>query len=94
MNLIERLTWIENRHATLGESNIVKDIETGFICVGQNWNGENVTEIQKKVHEFYGFKPNDDLYWNSQYTKNVNDETQKSYKASHNKFIKDTKIPD
>jgi multimeric flavodoxin WrbA len=93
-NLIERLTWIENRHATLGESNIVKNIETGFICVGQNWNGGNVTEIQKDVHRFYGFKPNDNLYWNWQYTKNVNDEAQKSYKDSHGKFIKDTKIPD
>jgi multimeric flavodoxin WrbA len=91
-NLIERLTWIENRHATLGESNLVKDIETGFICVGQNWNGENVTETQMKVHEFYGFKPNKNLYWNWQYTKNVNDETQKSYKKSHKKFIEDTKI--
>jgi multimeric flavodoxin WrbA len=93
-NLIERLTWIENRHATLGESNLVKDIETGFICVGQNWNGENVTETQMKVHEFYGFKPNKNLYWNWQYTKNVNDETQKSYKKSHKKFIEDTKIPE
>ena len=91
-NLIERLTWIENRHNTLGESNLVKDIETGFICVGQNWNGEVVSETQKKVHEFYGFKPNNDLYWNWQYTKNVNDETQKSYKNSYTKFIKDTKI--
>jgi hypothetical protein len=27
-NLIERLSWIENRHTTLGESNIVKDIDT------------------------------------------------------------------
>ena len=93
-NLIERLNWIENRHTTLGESNIVKDIETGFICVGQNWNGENVTETQKEVHRFYGFKPNDELYWNWQYTKNANDETQKSYKASHNKFLKDMKIED
>lgn len=93
-NLIERLNWIENRHTTLGESNIVKDIETGFICVGQNWNGENVTETQKAVHKFYGFKPNDKLYWNWQYTKNANDETQKSYKASHDKFLKDTHITD
>jgi hypothetical protein len=93
-NLIERLTWIENRHETLGESNLVKDIETGFICVGQNWNGENVTETQMKVHEFYGFKPNKNLYWNWQYTKNVYDEAQSSYKKSHKKFIKDTKIPE
>jgi multimeric flavodoxin WrbA len=92
--LIERLTWIENRHTTLGESNLIKDIQSGFICVGQNWNGEVVSETQKDVHKFYGFKPNNDLYWNWQYTKNVNDETQKSYKASHKKFIQDTKIPD
>lgn len=92
-NLIERLTWIESRYTTLKESNIVKNIETGFICVGQNWNGEAVSELQKKIHEFYGFKPNNNLYWNWQYTKNVNDETQKSYQNSHNKFIKDTKLP-
>ena len=86
-NLIERLTWIENRHSTLGESNIVKDIESGFICVGQNWNGEEVTEIQKEVHKFYGFDVNDNLYWNWQYTKNKNDESNSSYKKSHKKFI-------
>ena len=93
-NLIERLTWIENRHNTLGEDNIIEGIESGFICVGQNWNGENVTETQKKVHEFYGFKTNDDLYWNWQYTKDTTDETQESYKKSHSKFIKDTKLKD
>ena len=92
-NLIERLTWIENRHTTLGETNIVKDIESGFICVGQNWNGENVTEIQKQVHKFYGFKTNDGLYWNWQFSKNANDETETSYKKSHNKFVKDMKLP-
>ena len=91
-NLIERLTWIENRHNTLGEKNIVEDIESGFICVGQNWNGENVTEVQKKVHEFYGFKVNDELYWNWQYTKKVEDESQLSYKKSHDKFMKDMKL--
>lgn len=92
-NLIERLTWIENRFSTLGESNVVENIETGFICVGQNWNGDVVNETQKKVHAFYGFKPNDELYWNWQYTKDVNDETQKSYKNTYKKFIKDTKLP-
>jgi multimeric flavodoxin WrbA len=91
-NLIERLTWIENRFATLGESNLVENIETGFICVGQNWNGEVVSETQKKVHEFYGFKPNNDLYWNWQYTTDVYDESEESYKKAYPKFIKDTKI--
>lgn len=92
--LIERLTWIENRHATLGEKNIVEGIETGYICVGQNWNGEMVNDIQKDVHKFFGFTPNDDLYWNWQYTKDVKDETQSSYKKSHDKFIKDMKLGD
>lgn len=91
-NLIERLNWIENRHTTLGESNIVKNIETGFICVGQNWNGENVTELQKEVHRFYGFKPNDSLYWNWQFTKDATDESQKSYEKSHDKFMSDMKL--
>jgi len=91
-NLIERLTWIENRFATYGESNLVENIETGFICVGQNWNGEVVSETQKKVHEFYGFKPNNDLYWNWQYTTDVYDESEESYKKAYPKFIKDTKI--
>lgn len=91
-NLIERLTWLENRHTALGETNLLKNIESGFICVGQNWNGENVSEVQKKVHQFYGFKPNDDFYWNWQYTTNTNDETLSSYKKTYDKFIKDTKL--
>jgi hypothetical protein len=62
--------------------------------VGQNWNGEVVTKTQKEVHEFYGFKPNDSLYWNWQYTKDENDETKKSYEKAYGKFIKDTKLPE
>ena len=88
-NLIERLTWIENRHSSLGEKNIVENIETGFICVGQNWNGEEVTKVQMKVHKFYGFKPNKKLYWNWQYSKDENDESQSSYKKTNKKFIDD-----
>jgi multimeric flavodoxin WrbA len=91
-NLIERLTWLENRHATLKENNIIKDINSGFICVGQNWNGKNVVETQKKVHQFFGFKPNNRLYWNWQYTDDVKDETKISYQKSHKTFIKDFKI--
>jgi len=77
----------------LGESNIVENIQSGFICTGQNWNGEVVSETQKEVHKFYGFSPNNALYWNWQYTKDINDESEQSYKNSHAKFIQDTKIP-
>ena len=90
--LIERLTWIENRHATLGESNLVENIQSGFICVGQNWKGIDVVDTQKKVHSFYGFKPNDDFYWNWQYTSKMSDETQESYKKSFPSFTEKFKI--
>lgn len=80
--LIERLDWIENRHTTLGERNIVKDIESGFIFIGQNWNGANVVKTQKQVHEFYGFKPVDELYFNWQFTDDAEEESKDSYKKA------------
>jgi multimeric flavodoxin WrbA len=86
--LIERLTWIENRAHTLGESNVIKDIESGFICTGQNWHGLDVVDTQRKVHYFYGFKPNDKFYWNWQYTNKSTDETQASYKEAFPTFVK------
>ena len=78
--LIERLNWIENRHVTLGERNIVKDIESGFVFIGQNWNGAEVVKLQKEVHELYGFKPVNQLYFNWQYTDDMYDESKDSYK--------------
>jgi multimeric flavodoxin WrbA len=90
--LIERLTWIENRHTTLGESNIVENIQSGFICVGQNWKGLDVTDTQKKVHSFYGFKTNSKFYWNWQYTNKMNDESPESYKEAFPAFVKKFKI--
>lgn len=78
--LIERLDWIENRWATLGEKNIVKDIESGFIFIGHNWNVNNVVKTQKQVHEFYGFKPADELYFGWQFTEDVEDESKQGYK--------------
>jgi multimeric flavodoxin WrbA len=85
--LIERLTWIENRHATLGESNIVENIQSGFICTGQNWKGMDVVDTQKKVHQFFGFKVKNQFYWNWQFTNKITDETSKSYKESFPAFV-------
>lgn len=82
--LIERLDWLENRWTTLGESNIIRDIESGFIFIGQNWNGANVVKTQKQVHSFYGFKPVDQLYFNWQFTEDVDDESKDSYKEAVN----------
>lgn len=84
--LIERLCWIENRHTTLRESNIVEKISAGIILTGQNWNGENVIETQKQVLKFYGFDVQNDICWNWQYTNNANDETKDSYKRAIKEF--------
>jgi len=84
--LIERLNWIENRHTTLGEDNIVANIDAGCVIIGQNWNGEQVLETQKQVYEFYGFNVPEEtsFYW--QYTQDSNDETQESYKNAPKTF--------
>lgn len=87
--LIERLNWIENRHMTLEEDNVVADIEAGCVILGQNWNAENVLETQKSVYEFYGFKVPDELSFYWQFTQDTLDETQESYKEAPKKFSED-----
>jgi multimeric flavodoxin WrbA len=90
--LIERLSWLENRHSTLKEENIIKDKDAGIIVTGQNWNGKLVVETQKQVLKFFGFKVQDSLCWNWQYTQNSYDETQKSYKLAPLKFGETFKV--
>jgi multimeric flavodoxin WrbA len=92
--LIERLTWIENRTSTFGEESVTKDIDAGFICIGQNWNGINVVETQKEVLKFYGFKTPSFLSFNWQYTDNYKDETMHSYEESRPAFLKVFNIDD
>jgi len=86
--LIERLTWIENRHSTLGKSNVVDGKDAGIILIGQNYNGKSVLNNQKKVLEFYGFNTPDPISFNWQYTSEVSDETQSSYKQAIKVFAK------
>lgn len=86
--LIERLTWIENRHVTLGEDNIVKNIDAGIVLLGQNYNGKAVLSNQKKVLEFFGFKIPDPLSFNWQYSSDINAESLSCYKAAVKVFAK------
>lgn len=87
--LIERLTWLENRHATLGESNLLKDKECGIVAVGHNWNGENVIKLEKEVFKFFGFKTPEQLSFNWQWTNNKNDESKQGYLESFGDFLKE-----
>ena len=90
--LIERLNWIENIKTTLEESNIVENIEAGCVIIGQNWNGENVMETQKQVYNFYGFKVPEELSFYWQYTQDVMDESQESYKEAPKEFSEEFDI--
>lgn len=91
--LIERLNWINNRYIPLGETNIIKDIDSGFIIVGQHQYGKEITQLQYDNHDYYGFNPNENLYWNWN-AENVeyDDETIEGYKKSYPEFFKDFKI--
>jgi multimeric flavodoxin WrbA len=87
--LIERLTWLENRHTTLGESNLLKDKEAGIVAIGHNWNGEIAVKTEREVLSFFGFKTPSQLTFNWQFTKDKMDETKKGYKSEYDKFLKD-----
>lgn len=84
--LIERLTWIENRHSAFDEENVVKNIQAGCVFVGQNWHGKEVLETQKEVLNFYGFSVVEELCWNWQYTGDIVDESDDTYKSAFECF--------
>jgi multimeric flavodoxin WrbA len=77
--LIERLDWIESGWTTLRGENTVKDIQAGLVLLGQNWRVKESLEVQKEVLKFYGFKVEDPLFIGWQYTRDVKDESEKSY---------------
>jgi len=85
--LIERLTWLENRHNTLGESNLLKNKECGIVAIGHNWNGENAVKLERDVFRFFGFKTPDVLSFNWQWTNDANDETKKGYLEDFGDFL-------
>ncbi|MFA5793101.1 MAG: NAD(P)H-dependent oxidoreductase [Candidatus Gracilibacteria bacterium] len=87
--LIERLTWLENRHSTLGEDNLLGKIDAGIIAVGHNWHGKEVIETQKQVLKFYGFNVVDDICWNWQFTEDENSEDNESYLKASKVFMEE-----
>ena len=91
--LIERLNWINNRYIPLGESNIIKDITSGFVIVGQHENDDNICKLQSEVHDYYGFKADKDLYWYWMAEDiTLDKETLQGYLKSYPEFYKDFKI--
>ena len=92
--LIERLTWLENRHTTLGESNLLKDKEVGIVAMGHNWNGQDAVELEKEVLKYFGFQTPKELSFNRQWTTDPTDETLKGYKQDYKDFLKEKTLLD
>ena len=84
--LIERLNWLENRHTTLEESNLLKGKFAGIVLTGHNWNVGTELEKQKQVLRFYGFEVSNDMSFYWQWTSDATDETQEGYKAEPSEF--------
>lgn len=85
--LLERLTWLENRHATLGESNILKGKQAGVVAVGHNWNGKEAVALESEVLSFFGFETPDELSMNWQFTEDKFDESLSGYKKAYSSFL-------
>lgn len=87
-NLIERLTWLENRHTTLGEENLLKDKLAGIVIIGHNWNVDNAVKLEKNVLNFFGFKTSEQLSFGYQWSNDKDDETKSGYKQHYQEFFK------
>lgn len=92
--LIERLTWLESRHHTLGESNLLKNKEVGLIVTGHNWNVKETIKLEKEVLSFFGFKTPDVLSFGWQWTDDSNDESKSGYLSAFGDFLKEMNFVD
>lgn len=86
--IVERLTWIENRHTSLKEKSILKGKIAGVVAVGHNWNGKEAVELEKEVLEFFGFDVPEELSFSWQYLDDAKDETLSGYKKEYVAFKK------
>jgi multimeric flavodoxin WrbA len=85
-NLIERLDWIESSHTTYNGPNTVKNKKAGMVLLGQNWRVQESLEVQYHVLNFFGFETPEELFLGWQFTRDVQDEEQKSYQEAPNTF--------
>ena len=79
--LFERLSWIENRFTTLGETPIpqLRKLEVGMVLFGQNWNGAQVLKTQRQNFKWFGWKTPAPLSFFWQYTRDAEEESPESY---------------
>ena len=86
--LFERLSWIENRVTSLGETPIpqLKKLEAGIVLFGHNWNDGQVLKTQKQNFKWFGWKTPAALSFNWQYTRDAAEESPESYLGAIEEF--------
>ena len=86
--LFERLSWIENRFTTLGETPIpqLRNLEAGMVLFGQNWNDAQVLKTQRQNFKWFGWKTPAPLSFYWQYTRDAEDESPESYLGAVEEF--------
>ena len=86
--LFERLSWIENRFTTLGETPIpqLRKLEAGMVLFGQNWNDAQVLKTQRQNFKWFGWKTPAPLSFYWQYTRDAEDESPESYLGAVEEF--------
>jgi multimeric flavodoxin WrbA len=93
--LFERLSWIENRVSTLGESPIpqLKGFEAGMVLFGHNWNVRATLETQKRNFEWFGWNTPEALSFAWQYTDDEDEESAQSYLGAIKEFRESGALP-
>ena len=86
--LFERLSWIENRFTTLGETPIpqLRKLEAGMVLFGQNWNDAQVLKTQRQNFKWFGWRTPASLSFYWQYTRDAEDESPESYVGAVEEF--------
>lgn len=84
--LIERLDWIESSHSTYEGPNTIKGMKAGMVLLGQNWRVQESLEVQQQVLNFFGWETPNELFMGWQFTRDTDDEEQKSYQEAPNAF--------
>jgi hypothetical protein len=86
--IFERLSWIENRFTTLGETPIrqLQGLEAGIVVFGQNWNDAQVLTTQRQNLKWFGWKTPAALSFYWQYTRDAEDESPESYLGAIEEF--------
>lgn len=85
--LIERLTWLESRKSTLGETSLLKDKKAGIVITGHNWRVDDNIKLEKEVLSFFDFQTPSQLSFGYQWTEDKLDETNFGYKKDYKDFI-------